>query len=731
MSVTPLYQNSLEHLLAELRRITATLSQRVQQLNVANPNEVDEFQGLYVSEEEVNELLADPALFLAGSYDYQGHEAGEFLNNGQADSRLGRLQRVFGLSPFELDVLLIALAPELDLRYEKLYIYLQDDVTRRRPSVDLTLRLLCPGLAGQVAARRCFDADAPLIKYRVIELSEENQAKQVSLLARSIKLDEGIVAYLLGETRLDARLRQLASFSVEDNSLPMLSKMEGLVNRLVELTLNAEPGEAGFVQALIGPDEGGKLNVANEICDRLGIPLIVAEANVLPGLPKAEALLRLLEREARLRGAGIYWLGFDALLKEEQATAQEAYRTVIRHLKEQSGLCFVSSSQTLPPLLGGLARREFHSYVELPTYTERQQLWEGQLGPEALGIDLESLSSRFKLSSGQIAAAANTARHAAIWRGESAPSLEDLEAACRRHSNQRLNSLARKINPQYSWNDLVLPTDQYNMLYEIYHQVKNRSLVYEKWGFDSRVALGKGLNVIFAGPSGTGKTMSAGIIAHELGMDIYKIDLSNVVSKYIGETEKNLERIFNEAGESNAILFFDEADSIFGKRSEVKDAHDRYANIETGYLLQKMEEYDGIVVLATNLRKNLDEAFIRRMHFIIEFPFPEEEDRFEIWQKVFPVEVPMGDSVDLRFMARQFKVAGGNIKNIALAAAFMAASDHNAVEMKHLIFATRREYQKMGKLCTESDFGSYYSLFKDFEPKARSLNGVSKLNGRY
>jgi SpoVK/Ycf46/Vps4 family AAA+-type ATPase len=253
------------------------------------------------------------------------------------------------------------------------------------------------------------------------------------------------------------------------------------------------------------------------------------------------------------------------------------------------------------------------------------------------------------------------------------------------------------------------------MLREIYEQVKHRSLVYEKWGFDNKIALGKGLNVVFAGPSGTGKTMSAEIIAGELRMDLYKIDLSNVVSKYIGETEKNLERIFTEAGESNAILFFDEADSIFGKRSEVKDAHDRYANIETGYLLQKMEEYDGIVVLATNLRKNLDDAFVRRMHFIIEFPFPEEEDRFEIWRRVFPAQVPLAENVDLRFMARQFKIAGGNIKNIALTAAFLAAGENQpynspVVEMAHLIRATRREFQKMGKLCTPTDFGPYFSL---------------------
>jgi SpoVK/Ycf46/Vps4 family AAA+-type ATPase len=218
--------------------------------------------------------------------------------------------------------------------------------------------------------------------------------------------------------------------------------------------------------------------------------------------------------------------------------------------------------------------------------------------------------------------------------------------------------------------------------------------------------------MLFAGPSGTGKTMAAEIIANELGLDLYKIDLATVVSKYIGETEKNLNKIFKEAWDSNSILFFDEADAIFGKRSEVRDSHDRYANIEIAYLLQKMEEYQGIVILATNLRKNLDEAFARRMQFSVEFLLPEEPDRYQIWQRVFPKEAPISEDVDLNFMARQFKVSGGNIKNIVLGAAFLAAEDGGRINIEHLIRATRREYQKMGKLCTEADFGEYYDLVK-------------------
>jgi len=725
MSSLALHRYSLEYLLTELRRITATISARVQELAATSSGEEDEFRGLYISEAEIIQLLTDPNLFLAGRYETQAITEVSQPDTDTASSRLGRLQKVFGLSPFELDVVLIALAPELDLRYEKLYAFLHDDITRRRPSIDLTLRLLCPGLAAQVAARRCFDPEAPLLKYRLIELSEDAQNKQPSLLGRIIKLDEGIVAYLLGEDRLDARLRNLADFARINPRRVMLAEAQNYVNRLVELSNNPEPGEAGFLCLLVGTDETSKRELAAEVCERLGTSLLIVDSSLLPGLAKAENLLYLLERESILRDRPLYWAAYDSLLPKEgeAANVPEARRLVMQLLKEQTGPGFISTPQTLPPLLVGHHRREFQLELAAPRYSERQHLWEGQLGPQAAGLELESLSSRFRLSSGQIGAATLTARHAAAWRGDSAPTLADLEAACRQHSNQKLTSLARKIGTVYSWKDLVLPNDQFNMLREIYRQVTHRSLVYEKWGFEDKVALGKGLNVIFAGPSGTGKTMSAGIIAGELRMDLYKIDLSTVVSKYIGETEKNLERIFTEAGESNAILFFDEADSLFGKRSEVKDAHDRYANIETGYLLQKMEEYDGIVVLATNLRKNLDEAFIRRMHFIIEFPFPEEEDRYEIWRRVFPKAVPLGEDVDLRFMARQFKMSGGNIKNIALAAAFLAAGDEQenpTIGMNQLIRATRREYQKLGKLCTESDFGPYFNIIRDIEPKNRN-----------
>jgi len=322
------------------------------------------------------------------------------------------------------------------------------------------------------------------------------------------------------------------------------------------------------------------------------------------------------------------------------------------------------------------------------------------------------VAAKFRLTGGQIRDAAATARSLARGRDPHHPNIgrlesADLYAACRLQSNQKLTALAQKITPRYTWSDIVLPAGRLEQLREICNSMRHRPRVYEEWGFDRKLSLGKGLNVLFAGPPGTGKTMAAEVLAGDLGLDLYKIDISAMVSKYIGETEKNLSRIFAEGRSSNAILFFDEADAIFGKRTEVRDAHDRYANIEVSYLLQRMEEYEGMVILATNLRNNMDDAFVRRIQFMIELPFPSEADRRRIWDGIWPAGLPRGADLDLDFMARRFEIPGGNIKNIALAAAFLAATDGGTVTMDHLIRATQREYQKMGKvvLAGELEYG--------------------------
>jgi SpoVK/Ycf46/Vps4 family AAA+-type ATPase len=353
----------------------------------------------------------------------------------------------------------------------------------------------------------------------------------------------------------------------------------------------------------------------------------------------------------------------------------------------------------------------------MPDFEHRRAWWSASLGLESLDVDpaaLDAVADRYRLLPGQIEEAVSGLRDLVRLRSAGGDDVERLEpevrqlaasdffAAARLQTGHDLGSFARKIDARYTWEDIVLPPDAVAQLHEICDRVVHHRRVLDEWGFGRKLSFGKGVSALFTGPSGTGKTMAAEIIATELGLDLHKIDLSGVVSKWIGETEKNLDRIFTAAENANAILLFDEADALFGKRSEVRDSHDRYANIEVSYLLQKMEEYDGVAILATNLRANLDEAFVRRLGFTVQFPFPEEESRRRIWAGIWPAATPLAPDADASTLAKQFKLSGGNIKNIALAAAALAAADSGVVRMAHVLHATRREYQKVGKTLAES-----------------------------
>jgi SpoVK/Ycf46/Vps4 family AAA+-type ATPase len=353
----------------------------------------------------------------------------------------------------------------------------------------------------------------------------------------------------------------------------------------------------------------------------------------------------------------------------------------------------------------------------VPGVAERSQLWEAfaaRSGGRLNGISWAELSAKFRLTPGQMSNALTAASNYAHQRGEDGTiTADDLYRGCRSQSNQRLGTLSRKLVPRYTWPDITLPQNSLAQLRELCNQLKHRRTVYGAWGFGEKHSLGRGLCALFYGPSGTGKTMAVEIIANELMLEAYKIDLSTVVSKYIGETERNLARLFGEAETSNAILFFDEADALFGKRSEVKDAHDRYANIEINYLLQRMEEFEGLAILATNLRKNIDDAFFRRMHFAVEFPFPDQTQRYSIWVQHIPESAPVAGDVDFDFLASRFNLAGGNIKNIVVNAAFLAAANSGVINMKQIMHATRREFEKIGRLCTDADFAPYHKLLME------------------
>ena len=721
------YTTSLQHMLAELERVDLLIQiqvQRARQMQESNC----EFHGLCISEQEIDVLLKQPiglpcwASALAPSsrtevriaFDQMAADIGKRKAESARQGvplRLEELARLFRLTPFDIDVLLICLAPELDLRYERLYAYLQDDVTRKRPSVDLVLNLLCPTFKDKLTARDRFSSESPLLKHHLIHLFDDPSYQNPPMLSKYLKVDERVVNYLLGSDELDTRLQTCARLSVPQTCLDDLFLPTDVKGRLVVLTRRKWANDGGMIFYFQGPYGVGKQSTAEALCHELGIGLLNIEGKCLlntEGLSFDKAV-RLAEREALLQGAALYWNGFDALLADDKRAFLDM---LLRQLEGRKGLTFLAGDTTWEPMDALHNTPCMRIEFSRPHYSERVQLWSRSLnGNAALAsdVDLSGVANKFRFSAGQIEDAAATARNLACWRDpeNGFVTMTDLYSACRLQSNRKLVTLAQKITPHYKWEDIVLPSDRLEQLKEICNYVKYRSLVYDEWGFDGKLSMGKGLNALFAGPSGTGKTMAAEIMAEELALDLYKIDLSSVVSKYIGETEKNLARIFAEAETSNSILFFDEADALFGRRSEIRDSHDRYANIEISYLLQKMEEYEGIVILATNLRKNMDDAFVRRMHFAIEFPFPNENDRSRIWKRIWPDDMPRSPELDLDFMAGRFEVAGGSIRNIALAAAFLAADDGGAVNMVHLTRATQREFQKMGKLVMEKEFGEY------------------------
>ncbi len=706
--VTP-FPHSLAHILAELTRLDLLLRVQVWRAHQLHPD-ADGLPAFYIAEEEVDALLdkaigqplwagvplpEDTAVTIQHTLDQLtavSHHRQTLSAQQGIRLRLNELAALFELNQWEQDAVLICLAPEVDVSYGRLYAYLQDDITRPHPSLDLLLNLLCSDVTTKMAARARFAPDAPLIRHHLLELFNETTTAHPFWPNQSLRLDGRILAYLLGGDEVHGRLKPYIRDQTSDFGTQRLLEKSDVFR------LQADDNLILYFQ---GSEGTGRRDTAVALSHHLHRPLLEIDGMQLAAKTDEFPLLaRLAVREAQLQMAVLYWSGFDALLADDKSPQREILLKLLAEYKGVTILAGTAVWEPTAPLSIPFIRLPF----ALPTADERLACWQEALPDTAL--DLRELAHKFRLGRTQIRAAAATARNQTCWRqpDNPQPTLADLYAACRLHSNQKLTQLAQKIEPHYTWADIVLPPERLAQLRELCDQVTHRTRVYDEWGFGRELALGKGLHVLFTGPPGTGKTMAADIIAGELGLELYKIDLSTVVSKFIGETEKNLAHIFAEAETSNAILFFDEADALFGKRTEVHDAHDRYANLEISYLLQRMEAYEGVTILATNLRKNMDEAFMRRMHFIIEFPFPDVVQRQQIWRQMWPPAVPQSADVDLPFLAERVLLAGGNIRNIALAASFLAAADGGTVTMDHLLHAAQREYQKMGKLVTPEEF---------------------------
>jgi hypothetical protein len=455
------------------------------------------------------------------------------------------------------------------------------------------------------------------------------------------------------------------------------------------------------VLVFYGPDRLRQEEAAKSLVGLAGRALLQVTLSevIAAGATPLEALTLAL-RDARLLDAVPCLLGWDTCLQDDILPAD-----LLTALCAHPDAVIVLGRQMWQA--EGINRQRRLHWLEFPalTYADRKLVWAHYLGSVAAtsNLDLDAIASQFRLTTGQIRDIVATAKDRANQQQRPLHT-DDLFVAARAHSGARLAKLARKIEPRYGWGDIILPADQVAILQELVTTVRVRPKVLEEWQVGRKLASSAGVAVMFAGPPGTGKTMAAEVVAGELGLDLYKIDLSSVVSKYVGETEKNLEKIFDEAERSNAILFFDEADALFGKRSEVRDAHDRYANIEVSYLLQRMDAYNGVTILATNLRANLDEAFTRRLQFSVDFPYPEQpEVRLRIWEALFPPTVPRVDGLDLPLLAQRFRLAGGNIRNVIVSAAHLAAADGGQVTMAHLRHGLRRELQKTGRLVNEKE----------------------------
>lgn len=593
-----------------------------------------------------------------------------------------QLCAAFGLSRFERAVLLLCAGVELDANFARVVAAAQQDARLPFPTFGLALAAL------DEPHWSALSPSGSLRRWRLIDLVSSD-----SLTTARIRIDERALHYVAGVSHLDERLAGMLETVALDDELPA-SQLEQAYR--AAHAWGSVRGERLPVIQLNGADRSSKRAVAAAACAHVGLGLYILRAEALPlHAAELDAFMRLWQREMILEACAL-------LIELPDGVGNEPQRdmAIARLLEELHGVCLVSSEGRRLVL----QRRMLTLDVAKPTRVEQQALWQRQLGDAgaALNGQLDAIGRHFVFSTDGIRSASVEALQTSNATGDLGSALWDV---CRAHARPRMNDLAQRIIVTATWDDLVLPELQKHILRQIVAQVRQRTTVYETWGFGAGGARGLGISALFAGPSGTGKTMAGEVLASELNLDLYRIDLSHVVSKYIGETEKNLRRVFDAAEAGGVILLFDEADALFGKRSEVKDSHDRYANIEISYLLQRMEAYSGLAILTTNMKSALDTAFLRRLRFVVQFPFPDAAQRAEIWRRIFPTQTPT-EGLDVHQLAR-LQVAGGNIRNMALNAAFLAAETNQPVGMSHILQAAKSEYAKLERPLAEAEIGGW------------------------
>ncbi len=681
-------------------------------LQIEMNDETADLRGLVISDDDFQAAVAGDPLSAWWNAPEVPPES-PFAFTFPYDAPLTAIARAFDLRLLDVAILLLCAAPEIDRRYERIYGYLQDDVTLRRPSAQLLVNLFQLGNAASMSlvVSRLMPT-APLVAHRLLETNGDGARAQAGYLNTPLRVDARTVQFLLGERHTpDQRLRSAVwyeAFSAADARPP-----HPTFDPLRATLSNGVPP----LIALDGADAATRRLETAAFCASIGLPLMCIDLPALVSLDLSfEQAWQLALREAYWGESAVLIQGWDAAFRAPTPANEEGF---IEYRGVEPPRAFWSGLMGCPrPIflcdLGGweprdLTRQRRLLRLVLPVlrFEQRREMWAAHLaayGVRVSNAEIDEIASKYKFTTAQIARAVDTSADYAASRiegGSDEISHLDLAAGARTQAALRLEGLAQRITPRMAWDDLILPPDELTQLREITNRARYNHIVAEKWGFAGKMSNVGRISVLFAGESGTGKTLAAEVIAHDLEFDLFKIELSAVVSKYIGETEKNLDRIFKAAEDANAVLFFDEADALFGKRSEVKDARDRYANIEIAYLLQKIENYDGIAILATNLRQNLDDAFTRRLDFLVDFPFPEPEYRLRLWTLHFPADAPLAPNVDLRHFADSYRLAGGNIRNAALAAGFLAAADprsNGLITNEHITAAIRRENQKMGRL---------------------------------
>lgn len=596
-----------------------------------------------------------------------------------AASSLDLLRGSFSLSDFECGLLLLCAGVELDSSIASLCASANGDPRQRNPTFGLAASVL-PG-----AYWRALAPDASLRHWHLIEVGKGD-----TLATSPLRIDERVLHHLMGLVCLDDHLKGIVEPVSEYSDLPPshLSLAEQIAN------IWSRGSKWPLIQ-LCGAEGVGKRAIAASACEALGVQLYTLSGTDIPAASaEREELARLWEREAVLSGR--------ALVVDCEELSEKDFGPVRSFLERLRGIIVATSRQPLR-----LHRRStLRLDVKKPSPEEQIDLWQRCLGPLNRDLDgeLDIVVSQFDLGPKGILEAGSEAL-SSMARGGDETLGPLLWKACRGQARPRLDDMAQRIEPMATWDDLVLPEAQLQILKEMGAHLRHSAKVYRRWGFASKSSHGLGISALFAGESGTGKTLAAEVLANDLDLDLYRIDLSQVVNKYIGETEKNLRRVFDAAEGGGCILLFDEADALFGKRSDVKDSHDRYANIEVGYLLQRMEAYRGLAILTTNIRSALDKAFLRRIRFIVQFPFPGEAERKEIWRCIFPGKTPL-DGLDYDKLAR-LNVAGGSIRNMALYSAFLAAEEDMPVSMRHLLRAARVEYCKLERPLSGTEIGGW------------------------